>query len=581
MPIDYPKGPEPAGKELKPGEGINAYPMDAEEYLDFTAPPGKGTGVYYGIVFQLPKWGFVRFKVDEWIFVSPVFKAYYDLTITQREQLQAQIKAGLASVATAISDLELVAHDLRKYKEFMDYYQMLEKGKKLLKENKKAEGEALIFRANQILRSIFIDQVDVHTDLPNTPIALRSIVVRWPTIISDFMQLSDEDTDFKKIVNKLKVSEPEAVILATKNNLFLEWRDKLFLPTVKERYENLRKLVEARRKSVEEYKDMLRPTIARYKMINDALSSPGARAGILKSVLRPDTQAISMDFMQIWAWKPFAPSEKYKITREILDEIPAQKAGFTNSEIEEIRLEKIERGESWKGSVKALPVEPSIDGVVRKIKSRIEKEYGVRLTAYDMLKARDELIDEFEKGLKGLQTTGGEAWVFSPYFVFVDIPLLRAVIRTPDGSELEDLSLSPSLKTAVNTQNIIIGRILEIKAREKTLENYIKQLMGEFGFKNNLDIKDIFKEEYPDIYGKIEEYKKEEPKTSEFKKIRESISKIFSSLGLDVSFFRAFGPYEFAMHHRLAKYYQIVAGRTFKMIADYFKASFNVPGVRS
>ncbi|MEM5801924.1 MAG: hypothetical protein QXQ18_00865 [Candidatus Aenigmatarchaeota archaeon] len=576
MPIEYPLGPEPAGKDLKPGEGVNAVPLNAEEYLDFTAPPGKATGVYYGIVFQLPKWGFVRFKVDEWVFVSPVFKAYYDLTISQREQLQAQIKAGLASIATAISDLELLQHDLRKYKEFMDYYQLLEKGKRL-------KDEKLILQANQTLRSIFIDQVDAYTDLPNTPIALRSIVVRWPTIIVDFMQLKDDDLDPKKIASRLNVSEAEGVILAMKNKLFLEWRDNLFLPTVKERYENLRRLLEARRKSVEEYKEMLKPTIARYKMITDALSSPAARSDFLRSILRPDTQALSVDFMHVWAWKPFAPSEKYKITREVpLDEIPATKAGFTQSEIEEIRKKyREEKGERWKGTVKALPIEPSIDYIVRKIKEKIEKKYNVRLTAYDMLKAREELVDEFEKGLRGLQSTGGEAWVFSPYFIFVDLPIMRAVIRLPDGSEIEDLMLAPSLKTATNSQNIIIGRILELKAREKEMEIYIKQLMGEFGIKIPRDIEEIFKEEYPEIYGEPEKIREVAPPSETFRKLREKIGKFFSSLGLEISFFRAWGPYEFAMHHRLAKYYQIPSGRMFATIVDYFKSAFNVPGVRA
>jgi hypothetical protein len=577
MVIKYPTGPPPAGEEIDYGEGINATPFDAEEYLDFTTPPGKASGVYYGIVFQLPKWGFVRFKVEESIFVSPVFKPYYDLTIAQREQLQQQIKAGLASIATAISDLELVSHDLRKYKEFMDYYKTFELGKKLLKEGKE-EGRNLLLRADQTFRSIFIDQVDAHTDLPNTPIALRSIVVRWPTIISDFMRLTDEDVDPKKITKKLNISEAEAVILATKNKLFLEWRDQLFLPTVKERYENLRKLVEARRKSVEEYKEMLKPTIARYKMINDALMFPKGRSAMLRSAfVRPDTQAISLDSMLIWAWKPFAPSEKYKITRELpLTEIPAKKAGFSRREIEDIR----KNVSGFKGYVKALPAEPSVDRIVRMIKERIEKQYNVKLSGYDIYLAREELIKEFENGLKGLQTTGGEAWVFSPYFFFIEIPVARTVIRTVDGKELENLSIN-RLKTATNTQNIIIGRLLEIKAREKQMENYIKQLMGEFGVKVPVEMEKILKGEYPEIYGELEKQKiKEDVPKNTLRDLGRKIGKTFSKIGLNISFFRAWGVYEFAMYDRLAKYYQTPTGVLFGRMRNYFKAAFGVPGVK-
>ena len=569
-------GPDPAGQDLKPGEALNAQPLEAQVILDFTSPIGKVSGVYYGLMFQLPKWGFARFKIDESIFVSPVFKQYYEFTIAQREQLQAQIKAGLTSIANSFSDLELVSHDLRKYKEFMDYYQMIEKGKKLISEKNDEEGRKLVMQGNQTLRSIFIDQVDAHTDLPNTPIALRTIVSRWPTIIVDFMNLSDEDVEVKNISEKLNVSEAEGVVLATKNKLFLEWR-KLFLSTVKERYQNLKRLVEARRKSVEEYKEMLKPTIARYKMMNESLSSPKGRAEFYRNFFRPDAQAFSCDYMRIWAWKPFAPAEKYKITRESLDKIPATKAGFTTDEIKEIRKMKESKDEKFDGIVEALPAEPSIDHIVRKLCGKIEKEYKVKITGYDMYEARESLIKEFKEGLEGKQAVGGEAWVFSPYFIFLDIPMERTVLKFPDGSELEDLMLSP-LRAATNTQNLILARILEVRAKEKSMENYISQLMGDFGMKESKPIEEIFKEEYPEIYGKPEEQpKKGKILGEDFRKFRENFGKFMSALGLDIALFRAWGPYEWTMTNRIAKYYQPPVGTMFNTVMDYFKNAFGVP----
>ncbi|MGC8811959.1 MAG: hypothetical protein ACP5O8_00005, partial [Candidatus Aenigmatarchaeota archaeon] len=205
MVVVYPEGPFPPRRwkpelerpemRVRPGQGINGSPLEAEELLDFAAPLGKCTGVYYSLMFQLPKWGFVRFKIDEWIFVSPAFREYYELTLRQKETLEATIKAGLASVATAISDLELVMHDLRKYKEFLDYYSKIEKGKNLVKEGKKEEGEKLLKEGDQSLKAVFIDLVDAHT---GPGIALREIAVRWPTIIADFMKLGDEDTEPEK-----------------------------------------------------------------------------------------------------------------------------------------------------------------------------------------------------------------------------------------------------------------------------------------------------------------------------------------------------------------------------------------------
>jgi hypothetical protein len=579
MPIEYPKGPPAAGKDLRPGEGINNVPFNAEEYLDFTTPPGATTGMFYGIVFQLPKWGFDRVKIEESIEVSPVFQQYYQLTIQQKATLEGQIKAGLASISNAISDLELVSHDKRKYREFMDYYAMVDKGKELAKKGRKEEGEKLMMQGEQSLKAVFIDQVDVHT---GEAVALKLIAPRWPTIIADFMRLKDEDIDPKKIAQKYKVSEAEGVVLATKNKLYIEWRDRLFRKTVEDRFENLLKLTEARRKSVEEYKEMLRPVIARHKMITEALSSSEGRKTFLRgSFWRPDAQAISSDFVRIWAWKPFAASEKYKVTREALDKIPAFKAGFTGDEIERLREEK----EGWDGNVTALPVEPSIDNVVRRMINKVEKSYGVKITAKDIYEARDMLVKKFEGTAKGLGAM--ESWVFSPYYVFLELPMIRTVIRLPDGKELENIIIE-NLSAAVQTQNLIIVHALEVVARDKQLDNYMKQMLGEMGVGGEkieeLMEKEVFKteeeikEEAEEEKKKLERIKKStEEVMSSAKSIRVGIGKFFELFGVEVSFLRAEGPYEFAFQDRLSKIYFSEVAANFAMVRDFFKSGFGAP----
>jgi hypothetical protein len=578
MPIEYPEGP---GKELKPGEGINTTPGEAEEFLDFTTAPGASTGMFYGIVFQLPKLGFDRFKIEESIEVSPVFQQYYQLTIQQKAALEGQVKAGLGSIATAVSDLELVAHDKRKYKEFMDYYAMADKGKELIKGGKKEEGEKLRMQGEQSLKSVFIDQVDVHT---GETIALKSIAPRWPTIIADFMRLTDGDTSPKEIAEKYKVSEAEGVVLATKNKLYIEWRDRLFRKTVEDRYRNLVALVEARRKSVEEYRNMLKPVIARYKAITEMLATPEGRSFLTRtSFWRPDAQAMSMDYELVWAWKPFAPAEKYKATRETrLDEISAAKVGFTKEQIEEIKKEK---GGDWKGTVKALPVEPSIDGVVKRLVKKVEEKYGVKITAGDLLKAREMLVEKFDESAKGLG--GFESWVFSPYFVFLQIPIYRSVSRMPNGEESEDLSIE-NLAGSIQTQNIIIVHCLELVARDKQLDNYIKQMLGEMGVGGDA-IEELMKKEVFRTEEEIKKEAEEEGKRMEkikksaeeamgtVKKIRVEIGKFFELFGTQVSFLRAEGPYEFAFQDRISKMYLREAAASFGAVRDFFKAGFGAP----
>ncbi len=301
MSVKYPEGPTPylvtsdTPDEIQPGQGINVIPPERNEYLDFTSAVGKCTETMTGLMFQFPKWGFERWRVDEWIEVSPAFQQYYQLTIQQKQQIEQQIKSGLASVGQAASDLELVSHDFRKYREFNDFFTMIEKGKQMIKEGKKEDGEKQRNRGEQTLKSIFIDQVDIHT---GEGVALRSIASRWPTVIADFMQLSDNDIDHKKIAadKKKNVSEAEGVILATKNKLYMEWRDRLFKETVEERYRTLLGLMQARRRSVKEYKSMLKPLMARYKMLNEGLSEKGPRHDLKKlSFYRPESQAISVD----------------------------------------------------------------------------------------------------------------------------------------------------------------------------------------------------------------------------------------------------------------------------------------------
>jgi hypothetical protein len=582
MPIRYPEFPPP--RDMRPGEGINANPFDQNEYLDYTTPMGGCTGVYYGLMFQLGKWGFERFKISEGIFVSQINKGYYDLVLGEKERLAQQIKTGLASVAQAYADLELVLHDLRKYREYVKLFNDIKEAEEIIRkekdEKKVEEAKVKRMRTLQTLRSIFVDQVDIHTDLPNTPIALRSITSRWPTIISDFMKL-DKETTPEEI--KLDVSYAEKVVLATKNKLFLSWLE-MFGKTVAERYARLKELAVARENSIKEYKEMLKPTIARYKMINDFLSSSDERKQIYTSFFRPEAQAYSIDSMTVWAWKPFAPEEKWKATREYFDKITLKEAGFTEEEIKELKEEGTIRGNEM--TIEALPMEPSIDRIVRLIKDRINKEYesfGVTLTVVDMFKARNRLLEQF-KSHSG--ATSPVIWPFSPYFVFAEIPLIRAVVVLPNGTQLENLMVS-NLRTYVKTQNIIIGHIMELIAKEKMLENYIDSLLGEFGFDKDgkiKSVKEMLREEFIFIYGEkkdIEKYlnppqKKEEKR----RKSPDILKKFFDYFGINPTFFRSYGPYEYNITYRVAKYFFKVSGQTFTQIKNYLNASFQVPGAQ-
>jgi len=107
--------------------------------INFTGSPGTASGLYYSLVFQLLNWQFNVVKVDEWIEVSPTHREYYERTIASKGALEGAIKEGLRSAAQAVADYELVKHDLRKYREMMDYLAAVEVAKKEKDKKKRRE----------------------------------------------------------------------------------------------------------------------------------------------------------------------------------------------------------------------------------------------------------------------------------------------------------------------------------------------------------------------------------------------------------------------------------------------------------
>jgi hypothetical protein len=202
-----------------------------------------------------------------------------------------------------------------------------------------------------------------------------------------------------------------------------------------------------------------------------------------------------------------------------------------------------------------------------------------------LYEAREMLVKKFEQSAKGLG--GLESWVFSPYFIFLEIPITRTVIRLPNGAESEDFWIE-NLTAAVQTQNLIIVHCLELIARDKQLDNYIHQMLGEMGVKGEtieeLMRKEVFKTE-EEIKKEAEEEKRRMEKIKESteevvstaKKIRVSIGKFFELFGTEVSFLRAEGPYEFAFYDRLTKMYFKEVAANFGMVRDYFKSGFGTP----
>ncbi len=545
-----------------PGIAYHVTPLNLRTMLDFTTPVGKASGVLTGYFFYLGKRGFKEIhKIEDWMEISPVHAQYYQLTIQQKQQLERQIKEGLASITQAVADLELLMHDLRKYKEYMDYYHDIEKAKALIKAGKKEEGEKLLAKTEQTLKAIFIDQVDVHT---GEGIALKLIAPRWPTIIADFMRLKDEDTEPKAIAKKYKVSEAEGVVLATKNKLYQKWKE-MFKETVTGRYERIKGLVEARKKSVDEYRNMLRPYVTRYRSIREFGETSEGRKLLEKTAFyRRGAQAVSIDYTMTWAWRSFTPPDFFKAPMEARagESVNPLRLPIASGFKRMIKKnwEDVKNAGLHESPTSPTGIEPLDDFVFQHYK-KIEDQYKIKFSIVDILEERKAFC---ERG-----------W-HSPYFEAIEVGALRSVFRMPDGSQFEDLVLNPFC-CYFDTQNVIILRRLEVRAKQIELENYITTMLGESSPEGK-KIKDLLKEEYPKLFGGEEKKPTEE---KEEKKAFAELSKALKKIGLDIAFFKP-GPYETHFEDRITGiWFPEIASSIYGPSVTLLKAALGVPGFRS
>ncbi len=442
--------------------------------LNYTGPPGSATGIYFGLLSFLEKNGFTVRKVDESISVTPEHQQYYNMVVEQKRQLEGVIKTGLASAAAAVADASLVEHDLRKYKEILNYFK---EGVNV--GDKKGDEHSL--------RAMFIDQVDVHT---GDGVSLRSIVQRWPTIIADFMKLSSDENSIEKVEGKLKgISKAEAVILTTKNKLFIEW-EGMFKGAAMERYNQLKSMSESRKKTVEEYRNWIKPYLGRFKSMKLGHESIDSIVGGAGNAYELAGQASFYNAITLWAWKAYMPAEFRKPSTESTYFVPVADPFIVNNVIK-----------SEKTGLANKDYYPQLNEKLKDPKTGEElKETKA-----------DKLIKEFVDNWKGNGLDSN-----SHYYVFFEIGIERVGGKMP-GYEFEDITFT--VKAYMISQNVMLVKQLELKLRDKEIENYFNQILG-------LGNEKAFEKDYPDLTGK-----KEEPKIEPLFKIDFGLGKSMEGVG--------------------------------------------------
>jgi len=463
-----------------------------------TVPTRTALTAISGLMNNLSnRWQFTVKKVDEYIEVSPSHPMYQSI-VRQKQDIIRQVKEGLAHVDRAISDVELLMHDQRKYRVILDF---------------------IANKDDHSLKAMFIDQVDVN--LPEG-VSLRSIAPRWPTIIADFMELGDEDDTKEKVQKKLETSMAEAVVLATKVKLYKKWK-KYFGDQVKERYKHILERLYGRKASIEEYRNWIRPLIRRILQIREVDDKTLA---MHKNLPIGAGMPVAVQYIEYWAWttmEGLEAVEHHRVPREYYE--TKKTRAVAPPFWPRLRIEE--------GGVPRFPIEP-YDGVVKKLIPAIEKQHGVRITEKDVLEARNRLFQE-----------GSRTY---PWYVLVYFPISIMHFKLPNGLDVEDVDFD-RLSVVFLTQNILLVKLLEIIAEENKIDAYIDELLGKKVMVEGVikEIDEILVEQYPGIYDKEKKKEPEKPSFSEFKgSLTKSMAKLQDTLnnffGLKMLFVK--GPYD-------------------------------------
>jgi hypothetical protein len=389
-----------------------------------------------------------------------------------------------------------LTHDRRKYKEILFFFE------------KKDEHS---------LKAMFIDQVDVN--LPEG-VSLRSIAPRWPTIIADFMELDPDEDKTDIIMKKLGTSKAEAVILATKMRLYNRWKD-FFMSQVKDRYRSILERLYARKASIEEYRNWIRPLIRRILQIREV---DDKTLTMNKNLPVGIGMPVALQYIEYWAWtsgEGLEPEEHHKAARELYQ------ASGTGG------LPGLQRLKVREGKVPRFRIEP-YDDVVKKFIPDIQKWHGVKITKEDVLEARKRLYEE-----------GNPTY---EWYVLVHFPVSILQYKLPNGLDVEDVDFN-KLSVVFLTQNMILLKILEMIAEEKKIDVYIDELLGKKVMVDGCikEIDDLLHEDFPEIYKKEELEESKKTFLYEFNEsLKKSMTKFQTTLntlfGLKTLFVK--GPYD-------------------------------------
>ncbi len=488
---------------------------------------GQAEIIYNIFIYRVAKWHYNVEKADEYIKLTPTAPPAFAPLLSQKERLEGYIKSGLASAAQAVADYELLKHDERKYREILDYFNM---GKK----------------DEHVLRALYVDRVDAYT---GEGYSMVTMAKRWPTIISDFIKMRSGWMDVDTIRKKLKVSKAEAVVLKTKNELFVEWK-RLFFPDVRDRYVRIKNLLESRRRSIHEYREWLKPHLNRLKRIREQAEIADAASDlteITKLMFTPQGEVEA----KLWFWKPIKPEEVGKpVMVSGWGEIPL----FDDWVKEKIILLEAKYGvelseNEIKNCVKGHKLGGKLYGKRREILAVHPGPYiDERFIYYFFIDL--DYVCQYKKGSTGPMVIEDQYWHFHPFLV---------------------------------SKNFLLLSLLELEYKKKKLREEIERLIGVTTEEEKIG---------EEVRRKWPREGEKERKERSRERWKESLSKTKASwirrrrklknvLNPLFKFFIRAGPYEINVAERISKTYGLYFGGQVAELRDLIKeTSYRISGQR-
>ena len=519
-------------KENPTGYAVMGWPREMFIVLDYTGLRGSGSNVFWTYTHRVGKMRYNIKKVDEWVEINPNYTELYNQMLGQKQRIEGAIKSSLASVAQAVADYELLKHDARRYGEVLDYFK---KGQK----------------DQHVMRSLFVDRVDAFT---GEGYSLVTMAKRWPTIITDFIRMKDEWEDVSDIRKQLDVSQAEATVLKTKNELYKEWKT-LFLPTVKERFARIQTLVKARNRSIDEYRNWLKPYLAKYKSMREGTEHKGGREDwsyVNNAFSTPGFGTMdAWTYVRTWTWRPFSIVEGGK------PEAMIQQSG--------------------KG--KGFIVDP-YDDFVRHWLKKINKHYGLDNTGGEI---KDKDVRELLKKALKPPEQGHYSQMESQalYYLLFDMKIVLNTLKSPppEGVEMDNIMFYP-IRIWVMSQNSLLIHLLELEARERWMNKYMDEIIGARSVEE-----DVFRKVEAEFEEKKPEKKGKEEKEEGYSRWGRLKPRYYTNDEGDfvpnramrfVRFFVKPGPYEPVFFERLSKMYFRASGFYWKQMVDVIRGAMGI-----